>query len=149
MKAHAIFRLGRDAEVRSLNSGDSVANLALATNVRKGKEEVTVWVEAALFGKRAEALAPYLLKGTQIMADLEGVHIETYQGKNGPTSKLVARVTDITLVGKKQDDQGSAPAPRQAPAPAPAVRAPSSFDDMADDIPFRDPLSFRGTHSIF
>lgn len=149
MKAHAIFRLGRDAEVRSLNSGDSVANLALATNVRKGKEEVTVWVEAALFGKRADALAPYLLKGTQIMADLEGVHIETYQGKNGPTSKLVARVTDITLLGKKQDEQGSAPAPRPAPAPAPAPRAPSSFEDMDDDIPFRDPLSFRGTHSIF
>jgi single-strand DNA-binding protein len=136
MKAHAVFRLGRDAEIRHLNSGDSVANLALATNVRKGKEDVTVWVEAALFGKRAEALAPYLLKGTQIMADLEGVHIETYQGKNGPTSKLVARVTDITLLGKKQDEQGSAPAPRPAPAPAPAPRPAPAFDVDDSDVPF-------------
>lgn len=134
MKAHAIFRLGRDAEIRNLTSGDSVANLALATNVRKGKEEVTVWVEAALFGNRADTLAPMLLKGTQIMADLDGVHIETYQGKNGPTSKLVARVVDITLLGKKPDDQGSAPAPR--PAPAPAARPAPAFDADSEDIPF-------------
>jgi hypothetical protein len=70
------------------------------------------------------------------MADLEGVHIETYQGKNGPTSKLVARVTDITLLGKKQDEQGSAPAPRPAPAPAPAPRPAPAFDVDDSDVPF-------------
>jgi single-strand DNA-binding protein len=136
MKAHAVFRLGRDAEIRFLQSGEPVANLALATNVRKGKEEISVWVDASLWGKRAEVLAPMLLKGTQIMADLEGVHIETYQGKNGPTSKLVARVTDITLLGKKQDEQGSAPAPRPAPAPAPAPRPAPAFDVDDSDVPF-------------
>lgn len=144
MKAHAVFRLGRDADVRQTPSGETVANLALATNVRKGQEEISVWVDASLWGKRAQALAPYLLKGTQLMADLEGLHIETYQGKNGPTSKLVARVVDITLVGGRKDaaasDAGQAPAQRPAPAPAPAPQAPAAkagFDDFDDsDIPF-------------
>lgn len=154
MKAHAIFRLGRDAEVRTTNSGEPVAGLALATNVRKGQEEVTVWVEASLWGKRAQALAPYLTKGSQILADLDSVHMETYQGKNGPTTKLVARVVDITLVGGRKDSDGQQQAPRQqapAPAPAPTPRAaPSGFEAMDDlDIPFRNPLAYRGAHLIF
>ena len=46
--------------------------------------------------------------------------------------------------------QGNAPAPARAPAPAPAQsRAPAGgFDDMDDDIPFRDVLAYRGVHLV-
>ena len=41
-------------------------------------------------------------------------------------------------------------APRPAPAPPPAQRAANSgFDDLDSDIPFRDPLSYRGAHWVF
>ena len=87
MKAFGLARLGRDAEIRTTSQGESVATLALAFSYgRKGSDgnRPTQWVDAALWGKRAEALAPYLLKGGLVSVSLEDVHIETFEGKNGP-----------------------------------------------------------------
>lgn len=154
-KLTGIFRIGRDAEVRRLNDGTAVVNLALATNYGKKGEDgnrPSQWVEAAFFGERAEKLAPYLLKGNQIGAFISDIHIETYEGKNGLGHKLVGRVDDIELTDRKD---GAAPA-RQAPAaqpqrnayadargaPQPQRQAPqqrndSGFNDFPDDdIPF-------------
>lgn len=136
MKVIGLARLGRDAEVRTTAGGEQVAGLALAFTRRVKGEKLTDWVEGALWGKRAEALAPYLLKGSLVVVTLDDVHIETYQGKNGEGHKLVGRVSDVELAGG--GERAAAPAPRQAPAPAP--RAPagggSGFDDMDGDIPF-------------
>lgn len=138
-KMFGLARLGRDAEIRTTSQGESVATLALAFSYgRKGSDgnRPTQWVDAALWGKRAEALAPYLLKGGLVSVSLEDVHIETFKGKNGPGHKLAARVVDVELASPKQ--AGAAPAPRQAPAPRPAP-APSGghgFEDMSDDVPF-------------
>ena len=61
------FRLGRDAELRyTPGKNEPVINLALAFNWgQKGEDgnRPSQWIEASLWGKRAEALAPYLLKG--------------------------------------------------------------------------------------
>ena len=151
MKAFGLARLGRDAEIRTTSQGKSVATLALAFSYgRKGSDgnRPTQWVDAALWGKRAEALAPYLLKGGLVSVSLEDVHIETFDGKNGPGHKLAARVVDVELASPKQ--AGSAPAqqPRPAPRPAPAPSAGSGFEDMTDDVPFRDPVSYRGAHLV-
>jgi single-strand DNA-binding protein len=151
MKAFGLARLGRDAEIRTTSQGESVATLALAFSYgRKGSDgnRPTQWVDAALWGKRAEALAPYLLKGGLVSVSLEDVHIETFDGKNGPGHKLAARVVDVELASPKQ--AGSAPAqqPRPAPRPAPAPSAGSGFEDMTDDVPFRDPVSYRGAHLV-
>lgn len=152
MKAFGLARLGRDAEIRTTSQGESVATLALAFSYgRKGSDgrRPTQWVDGALWGKRAEALAPYLTKGGLVSVLLEDVHIETYQGKNGEASKLVGRVVDVELAGGGERAASPAPAPRAAPRPAPAPAAGSGFDDMGDDeIPFRDPMSYRGAHLV-
>ena len=138
------FRIGRDAELRYLTNGDAVCNLALAADYGRkddsGKRP-TQWVEASIFGKRAEALAPYLLKGQQVYAVMGDPHIKTYEGKNGQGHKLVARVLEIELVGGRP--QGDAAPRQQAPARAPqpqsrpAPAKPSSgFDEFDDSIPF-------------
>lgn len=134
MKAHDVFRLGRDAEIRTMPNGDLVARLWMATNVRKGKEEIAVWVSASWFGKRAESLAPYLTKGRQIMADLEGLHIDTYEGPSGKP-QLTARVVDIKLVGgkKEESEPRKSTEPRQASKP---TERPSKASVDDDDIPF-------------
>lgn len=150
-KMFGLARLGRDAEIRTTNQGESVATLALAFSYgRKGSDgkRPTQWVDGALWGKRAEALAPYLLKGGLVSVLLEDVHIETYQGKNGEASKLVGRVVDVELAGGGERTAAPAPAPRAAPAPRPAPSAGSGFDDMTDDVPFRDPVSYRGAHLV-
>lgn len=138
------FRIGRDAELRRIPSGEAVANLALACNYGQKDSEgnrPTQWVEASIWGKRAEALTPYLLKGQQVYVILGEPHIETYQGRNGDGVKLVARVMEIELVGGKpqgsdaprQSAPARQPAPQRQAAPAPTG---SGFDDMDDDIPF-------------
>lgn len=145
MKAHGLARLGRDAEVRRTPSGEAVCNLSLAFNVRNKGEQETTWVEAALWGKRAESLAPYLLKGSMHAFDLSDVRIEAYEGRNGSGTKLVANVVDVTL-GPKATGEGPAKAPGRPQersqqgdpikTPPPRAASGSGFDDMEDDIPF-------------
>ena len=139
MKAQGLARIGKDAEVRFTPSGTAVANVSLAfTYGKKGDDgkRPTQWVDASIWGQRAEPMAPYLTKGKQIVAYLEDVHIQTYTKNDGTTnSKMVARLADFEFVSDgSSDGQRTAPAQRQAPAPRQA--GGSGFDDMGDDIPF-------------
>jgi single-strand DNA-binding protein len=142
-----IARLGKNAVLRQAGQ-DHVVNLALAFNYGRKDPETrnkpTQWVDAALWGKRAEVLAPYLIKGQSVMVTIDDVHLETYQGSNGEATKLVGNISNIEFAGSPPaESQGnSAPAPRQqAAAPAPRqpaqnTRAAPNFSDMDDDIPF-------------
>lgn len=143
MKAHGLAYLGRDAEIRFTTQGEPVTNLSLAFSYGKRGDDgkrPTQWVEASLWGKRAEALAPYLLKGSQIVAYLDDVHIETFEGKNGAGHKLAARVADIELVSARTDGaksdldrlRAAGDAITAPPKPKPATR----IDDVDSDIPF-------------
>ena len=135
MKANGLARIGRDVELRHTPNGEAVANLSLAfTYGKRGADgkRPTQWVEAALWGKRAESLAPYLLKGQQVVAYLEDVSIQTFRKQDGTEGiKLAARVGDLELIAGQGEAQQQTPAPTRAPAPA-----PSGFDDMDSDIPF-------------
>ncbi len=146
MKSFGLARIGREVELRHTAGGDAVAGILLAFSYgRKGEDgkRRTQWVDAALWGKRAEALAPYLLKGGLVSVTLEDVHIETFRKADGSEGvKLAGRVLDIELAGG--GERQPAPAPRPAPRPAPANRG--DFADMDDDIPFIDPLKTRGVH---
>ena len=140
MKSFGLARIGRDVELRRTAGGDAVISISLAFSYgRKGEDgkRPTQWVDAALWGKRAEALAPYLVKGGLVAVTLEEVHIETYTTRDGGSgSKLAARVLDIELAGGGGLSGASqATPPRQAPAAKPAP-AGSGFEDMDDDIPF-------------
>ena len=151
MKSSGLFRLGRDAEIRSLPTGDQVVELALAYNYgKKGQDgnRPSQWIKASFWGERAAKVAPYLRKGDQVVVHLSDLHIEMYEGKNGTGASLVGRVDDLELIsGQQAPTQQQAPrqaapqrqeAPRQA-APqrqAPPPRPSSGFDDMDDDIPF-------------
>lgn len=165
MKMIGLARLGRDAELRTTQQGESVATLALAFSYgRKGEDgkRPSEWVKASLWGQRAQALHQYLIKGAQVSVTLDDPHIETYSKADGsPGYSLVCRVNDIEFAGgTRQDSEQQAPrqaAPQQRQAPqqyaAPQQRQPapqqrqaapsrqsastgSGFDDMDDDIPF-------------
>lgn len=141
MKAFGLARIGRDVEVRFTANGEAVASLALAFTYRLKGEKATQWVEASLWGKRAEALAPYLRKGGLIAVTVDDVHIETYEGKNGTGTKLVGRVSDVELAGGGQEaEQAEKPKPAPARAAPKPVPASSGFESMDDDIPFMNPL---------
>lgn len=133
-----LFMLGRDAELRRTSGGDPVATLALAYNYgRKGQDgkTPTQWVEAALWGERATKLVEYLKKGSQFYMQLDDLHIETYDKRDGGQGvKLAARVGGLEFT-RGQRPAAPAPAPASR-VPAPAPKPSSGFDDMDDDIPF-------------
>ncbi|CAI8994683.1 single-stranded DNA-binding protein [Pseudomonas sp. IT-P218] len=142
-----VGRIGRDAELRYTPGGDAVVNLALACDYgRKGQDgkRPTQWVDATLWGKQAEAMAPYLLKGQQIYFTMDDAHIETYAKTSGGEGfKLTGKIILIKFVGSppqaaNQAQQQARPQQsRQQAAARPAqnqqAAPPDSFDD---DIPF-------------
>ena len=149
MKTIGLARLGRDAEVRYTPGGEAVANLSPAVPYGKKDGEgnrPTQWVDASLWGKQAEALAPYLLKGSVHCFTLSDIHIETYpKNGGGEGTKLVARVDGVELgprVGGNDNSstQGGQQLRQAAPGGGGGQRrqqAPSNgFEDMDDDIPF-------------
>lgn len=125
VKLIGVARLGQDAELRRLANGTAVCNLSLAYNWGKKDQDgkrPSQWVEAALFGERAEALAKFLVKGTSLFVDLRDVRVETYQKRDGSSgSKLTGLVDGLEFAGNRPGGE-SKPAKRD-------------FDD-ADDIPF-------------
>jgi len=148
-----LFTIGRDAETRTTNTGTVVVNVAVAYNYGRkdaDNKKPSQWVRVAMFGKQAETLAPYLLKGKQVSLVIRDLHIATFQKQDGSTGTSLEGVADFDdfARGPRQDGQAPAAAPRPAPAPAP--RASSGFDDLDDDrdIPFRDPLAYRGAHLV-
>ncbi len=140
-----VSRIGRDAEVRFTSNGDAVAGLSLAFNYGKKDGQgnrPTTWVKATLFGKRAESLAQYLTKGTQVWTVLSDVRVTEYQKKDGTSGvSLEANVVQLEFAGSRE--QSATPSPqqqRQAPAAAPRTPAipagGAHLADMDDDIPF-------------
>lgn len=138
MKAQGLARIGKDAEVRYTPGGAAVANVSLAfTYGKKGDDgkRPTQWVDASLWGQRAESLAPYIKKGGQIVAYLEDVSIQTYvKGDGTSATKMVARLVDLEFVAGGEQ-ASSQPKPQPRPQAAPQSQG-SGFDDMDDDIPF-------------
>ena len=133
-----LARLGRDAELRTTQDGTPVASLSLAMDYRAGREKETQWVDGALWGKPAEALAQYLVKGKLVCVTLDDVHIAEFERRDGTAgTKLVGRVSKIELAGggeRTEERAEQRPAPR--PAPQRTVPQETGFDGMDDDIPF-------------
>lgn len=118
--------LGKDAELKAMQDGTPVLKFSVADS--QGRDKPAIWWSADLFGKRAESLAPYLLKGQQVT--VTGTLSEReYEGKKFQT----IRVNDLALQGARPDGPRQQ-APRQQ-APQRAAQQ-GGFEDMDDDIPF-------------
>ena len=125
----AVGNLGRDCEIRFMPDQTPVGSFSFALSSGFGKNAKTT----CLFGKRAETLAPMLLKGTQIAISGE-FSIREYNDKDGNLKSVPSlRVNDVTLLGKK----GDAPAPLEVAQvkDLPKSNVPD-FDAFEDDVPF-------------
>lgn len=130
-----LARLGRDATLRHTPQGDAVLEMALAFNYGQKDGEgkrPTQWIDATLWGKRAESLAPHMKKGTALDVVITEPHVETWTKKDQTTGfKLVGKVAELEFAGGGSGDRKTASDPAARPAAAPASGA---FDD--DSIPF-------------
>jgi len=96
-----IGRLGKDAELRSIQNGATVCNFSIAVDARditrNGRK--THWVDCALWGERGVKLAEHLKKGKQVAVsgdmDLRTWHSE----RDGEThTNLQLSISEITLL---------------------------------------------------
>ena len=103
-KVILVGNLGADAELRYTGGGMAVANFRIATTeVWKDKDgqkqEQTEWHRISLWGKQAEAVAQYLVKGKQVY--VEGrLKTQKWKDKEGNDRTTVEVTADrVTLLG--------------------------------------------------
>lgn len=125
-------QLGRDAEVRYLPNGDAVANFIVADS--QGKDKPIIWWNCQLYGKRAESLSQYLVKGQAVTVS-GNVTQRTYADKQGvEKTSTEIRVGDVALQGGKREES---PTRQTQQARTTPPKAGSGFEDFPDsDIPF-------------
>lgn len=128
--------LGNDAESRFTPNGDAVVSFSVGVKSGYGDKATTTWARCQMWGKRGEAVAPFLTKG-QLVGVTGEVTLREYDKKDGGKGySLEVRVSDLTLLGKRE--AGDQPAPQQRPQqrPAPQPQDSGGFGGMDDDIPF-------------
>lgn len=126
-------RLGKDPEVRYLQSGDAVANFSVAVGSQwkdknGAKQEATEWVSCSAFGKLAEICSEYLKKGSQVFVQGR-VKTDKYTDKEG-----VERYSTKIVLDRMQMFGGNAGQPKEDDKPQ--SRPAGRFDDIEDNIPF-------------
>jgi single-strand DNA-binding protein len=122
-----LARIGNEPVVKYTADGKPVMELSLAYDYgRKDQtgKRATQWINATMFGDRAEKLAPYLHKGNQLMVTLNDLHVETYTKKDGVTGvSLKAKISEVELLAKTKET-------------VEPVAKPATFTDIPDDMPF-------------
>ena len=112
-KVMLIGNVGQDPEIRTLNSGDSVVNLSVATSEKynnKSTGEVTKkteWHRCVLFGQNAKFAGQYIVKGAKIYIDGK-LQYRKWTDKTGiekyVTEILVDRLELLSKQLANQDD---------------------------------------------
>lgn len=153
-KVILVGNVGKDPEVRHLESGAAVATITLATSERYRTQngetkELTEWHTIVAWRQLADLASNYIHKGSQIY--VEGrLRSRSWDDQNGNKRYVTEILADvIQLLGRKdsnavptggaytepapQPQRAAAPAPAAAPATAPADEMPA---EGGDDLPF-------------
>ena len=104
-----IGRLTRDIEVRQTNGGTTVGKISIAVGdkIKRGDswEDTVSFFDVTLWGKTADSLAQYLVKGKQI-AVTGKLKQETWEKDGQRHSKVSVNADSIQLLGGN-DKSGS------------------------------------------
>lgn len=134
-KVILIGNLGKDPEVRNLESGVSVASFSLATSesyTNKSGERVnnTEWHNIVLWRGLADVAAKYLKKGSKIYVEGK-LRSRSWQDQEGNTRYTTEVVADnMTMLDRASNPEGGNASESQQ---APEVNLPQ---DDTDDLPF-------------
>jgi single-strand DNA-binding protein len=112
-KVILVGRLGKDPEVRSTPSGQTVAKFSVATDEkftdRNGeKQQRTEWHNIVAWGKLGEICGQYLRKGKLVF--IEGrIQTDSWDDKESGQKKYRTDIVanEMKMLDKKGDDEGS------------------------------------------
>jgi single-strand DNA-binding protein len=142
-KVIIVGNLGKDPEVRHLESGVAVANFPVATSEtyrdrNSGeKREQTEWHNVVLWRGLAEVAEKYLHKGDMVY--IEGKLRTRSWEKDGVTRYTTEIVGDnMTMLGSRSGGDSSPSQPRQESSSYQKETAPADIaqQDDEDDLPF-------------
>ena len=117
--------LGKDCELKQTTNGNTIANFSVADSM--GRDKGTIWWNCQLWGKRAEALSSYLVKGQAVTVSGTITERECTDKEGAKRKAVEINVNDVALQGGR----------RESSEPQQERRSPKqqqSFDDQ--DIPF-------------
>jgi len=135
-KVILIGNLGKDPEVRYLDSGVAVANFSLATTENyKNKEgervSQTEWHNIVLWRGLAEVAEKWLKKGSSVYVEGK-IRNRKWEDKEGNTRYTTEILGDnITMLGKKNDNSSDAP---ESTVSTTEENVPKA--EKGDDLPF-------------
>ena len=149
-KVILIGNLGRDPEIRTMQSGEKVANLSVATsetwNDRQTGErrERTEWHRVVIFGRVAEVAEQYLRKGSKVYVEgsLQTRKWQDQSGQDRYSTEVVLSGPrgQMTMLDGRSDDSGYGGRggydDRGTGGGRSAAPAPPMGEDLDDDIPF-------------
>ena len=144
-KVILVGNVGKDPEVKHLDSNSSVANFTLATSdhyTNKGGEKVTTteWHNIVCWSGLATLAENYIRKGSQIYVDGK-IRTRSYDAQDGSKRYITEILADtIQLLGKKSDgtspEGNKATQPSGVSEPINSTNAYSNDDKEGDDLPF-------------
>ena len=140
-KVFLIGNLTRDPELKSLPSGQAVANFGLATNrTWKGKDgsqqKQAEFHNIVMFGRLAEIAKQYLAKGSMIM--VEGrIQTRSWQGQDGQKKQRTEIVAEAMQMGPRNQGGGKAPVKEEETPVEPLATVEYPEDEIKpEEIPF-------------
>lgn len=116
--------VGKDAETRTTQGGDTVTSWSVAVKDRATKDGATVWFDCSMWGKRGETLAQFIGKGSAISVSGD-LGMREHNGK----TYLTVRADQVTLLGGK--DRGGEKTGNDGGGSSGGGRG-----DLDDEIPF-------------
>tara|TARA_R110000796_G_scaffold96719_1_gene203092 strand:- start:535569 stop:536006 length:438 start_codon:yes stop_codon:yes gene_type:complete len=140
-KVILVGNLGKDPEVRHLESGRAVANFSLATSEtykNKQGERVTTteWHNIVLWSPLAEIAEKFLKKGNQVYIEgkLNTRSWDDQDGNKRYTTEVVGN--NLTMLGTKSDNEGGGGSSSYSPSSEKSSEVSSIPEDDSDDLPF-------------
>ena len=113
-KVILVGNLGHEPELRYTAKGNPVTSFSLATsrgmkNTEGGMQEKTYWHRATVWGKKAEACAKYLTKGSSVYLEGE-LQFRDWTDKEGVQRKSAeVLVDDVRFLGGPRRGQLALP----------------------------------------
>ena len=145
-KCIIVGNLARDPEIRTLNSGDRVANITVATSESwKDKQtgqqqERTEWHRVVFFNRLAEIAGEYLKKGSKVYVEgsLRTRKWQDQSGNDRYSTEVVLQGFNsvLTMLDGAPGNGGGQSAQRQKPSGGGGFGGGGFGDDLDDDVPF-------------
>lgn len=134
--ATAAGRLGRNAELRTTQSGTAVCKFTVACDQGFGDRKTTIWVQCVVFGDRANKLSQYLVKGLAVTVMGEAKPVFWKNKDDGEANGTIEIICDKVVMQSKSERTSEGGMYEGGGGDGPPAGDGGGSPDLDDEIPF-------------